>query len=213
VLYRYVRYGNLLAKFYRAAGDHGDSTRRVHPRSTPCSIRGPIRCAARVPTVIGMLMVLIVAALIVVMIVRRLAGEPLRIKQMLIIPVVLAGLGIHQLAGTRVTGGMLTYLAVGSVVAAGLGLVRGMTVAVYERNGVVWMRYRPLTIAIWVLSVAVRGGMTLAARSAGVHLPAETTMLLAAVSLLAEAAMIAPKALGTGAAFATSGRGRTLRSR
>ncbi|MFL6072759.1 MAG: hypothetical protein ACJ73S_05110 [Mycobacteriales bacterium] len=160
-----------------------------------------------------MLTLLIVAALIVLVVARRLAGEPLRIKQMLIIPVVLAGIGIHQLAGGTITGGMVSYLAVGSVVAAALGLVRGMTVAVYEKNGVVWMRYRPLTIVMWVLSAAVRGGMAMAARGAGVHVPAQTTILLAAVSLAAEAAMVAPKALATGATFAPSRRGRSLRSR
>jgi hypothetical protein len=160
-----------------------------------------------------MLTLLIVAAVIVLVVVRRLAGEPLQMKRMLVIPVVLGALGIHQLAGTPITGGMVAYLAGGAVVAAALGLVRGATVAVYEKDGVVWMRYRPLTIAIWVLSVAVRGGMALVARGAGLHVPAETTMLLAAASLLAEAAVVAPKALATGASFAPSGRGQSLRSR
>lgn len=158
-----------------------------------------------------MLTLLIVAVVIVLVIARRLAGEPIRLKQMLLIPVILAALGLRQLAAQPPTGGEIAYLALSTLLAAGLGLARGTTVAVYVRDGQAWLRYRPVTVLLWVLSVAVRVGTGLAARAAGVHLTGETTMVLVAASLLAEAAVVAPKALATGAAFAAPARGRYRR--
>jgi hypothetical protein len=39
-----------------------------------------------------------------------------------------------------------------------LGLARGATVAVYDRDGASWLRYRPATLWLWLATVAVRVG-------------------------------------------------------
>ena len=40
-----------------------------------------------------------------------------------------------------------------------LGVVRGCTVHLGERDGALWMRYRAATIALWIVNIALKGAL------------------------------------------------------
>jgi hypothetical protein len=87
----------------------------------------------------------------------------------------------------------LVLIAAGVLASAVLGVARGATVAVYERNGAVWLRYQTATLWLWLATVAVRVGLTGLAYLAGARLAVSGPALLLAVgtTLLSEAAMVA----------------------
>src|SRR5690242_12488254 len=107
-----------------------------------------------------------VAALVVLLIGRRLVGEPLQARRVFILPLVVAVVGAYQLSqlhhdlGADVRPLDVGVLAAEAGLAVALGAVRGLTVQVFVRDGHLWQRYRPLTIAVWVVSIAVRLGAT-----------------------------------------------------
>src|ERR1700730_10042734 len=98
--------------------------------------------------------IILIVALLIYVIVRRLQGLPLRIGRVLVVPLVVLALGVSQL--THLEARDIALLTVEAVVGLGLGALRGGTIALYERGGYLWFRYRPVTVAIWLATVAVR---------------------------------------------------------
>ena len=155
---------------------------------------------------------LLALAAIVYVLFRRLAGEPLEGRRLVVLPLILLIVGVSQLNGAHATSLDITVLVVEGAVAATLGAVRGLTVHVYERNGHLWYRYRPLTVVVWLASLLLRLGQVFAAHALG----ADSSVLSAALlpllglSLLGEALVVGKRALATGVPFAPQGsrRGR-----
>jgi hypothetical protein len=140
----------------------------------------------------------------------RIAGQPVNIRRLLVLPGVLTAMGLLQLSGA-VTAGLrpqdLGLLAVGLAAAAGLGVARGATVTVAVRDGRPWLRYRAVTLVLWAATIAVRVGLTVLAHAAGATVAGSGPALLlsAGATLLAEGAVVAHRALQPG------GRQRQLR--
>lgn len=143
---------------------------------------------------------------------RRLAGEPLEGRRLVLLPLVLLIVGVSQLHGVHATALDVAVLVVEGAAAAVLGAVRGMTVHVYPQGGHLWYRYRPLTIVVWVGSLLLRLGQVAAAHALGADSGVLGRALLPvlALSLLAEALVVGKRALATGVPFAPQGsrRGR-----
>jgi hypothetical protein len=129
--------------------------------------------------------------------VSRWRGQVLNLRRLLLLPAVLTAVGAAQVAGVARQHGYrpvdLAWIAAGVLASAVLGVARGATVAVYDRNGAVWLRYRTATLWLWLATVAVRVGLTGLAHLAGARLAASGPALLLAVgtTLLGEAAMVA----------------------
>jgi hypothetical protein len=153
---------------------------------------------------------LLALAAIAYVLVRRLAGEPLEGRRLVVLPLVLTIVGISQLTRLHATPLDVTVLVVEGVLAVVLGALRGLTVQVYARGGHLWYRYRPLTVVVWVGSLLLRVGQTAAGHAVG----ADSNVLGAALlgvlglSLLAEALVVGKRALGTGVPFAPQGSRR-----
>jgi hypothetical protein len=155
---------------------------------------------------------LLALAAIVYVLFRRLAGEPLEGRRLVVLPLVLLVVGVLQLRGVHATPLDVAVLVVEGAAAAVLGAVRGLTVQVYPRDGHLWYRYRPLTIVVWVASLLLRLGQVVAGHALG----ADTSVLgrallpVLALTLLAEALVVGKRALATGVPFAPQGsrRGR-----
>ena len=94
----------------------------------------------------------------------------------------------------------MLLLAVGLLAAAGLGVARGATVAVFVRDGGRCLQYRPATLMLWAATVAVRVGLTLLAHStaAGVAASVPALLLTVGITLFAEGALISGRAYPTG---------------
>ena len=157
--------------------------------------------------------ILLIAAAIVYVLIRRLTGEPFEVRHLVVPPVVLIALGGYQVSHTLQSG--LSHavldgvvLGAGAVLAVAGGIVRGLTVRVFVRQGSLWYRYTAWTVVVWVAVIGVR----FAESSAGMALGADTAAVAAALplmlglSLLGEAAVIARRGIATGVPFATNVR-------
>jgi hypothetical protein len=88
---------------------------------------------------------------------RRWAGQLLEAKRLLVIPVILTIVGITSLRHAHpMNATTIGFVAVGAALSIVLGLIRGATVHLAARDGVLWMRYRASTIALWVLNLALK---------------------------------------------------------
>ncbi len=150
--------------------------------------------------------ILVIAAVLILVIGRRLTGQPLTNSRLLLVPAVMVAIGLYELTTVHLTAGVLTLLGVEAVVGLAFGVVRGLTIRVYPRAGHLWYRYTPLTIGIWVLAIAARVGVGVAAHHWGVDLPGATLLAALGLSLLGEAAIVLPRARRTGVPMAPDRR-------
>ncbi|NUR73395.1 MAG: DUF1453 domain-containing protein [Hamadaea sp.] len=137
--------------------------------------------------------ILLIAALIVWTMVRRMAGQPVQSRRMLIIPLGVTVAGVAQLDAGHLATVDLAILVVQAALSIGLGLARGASVRLYLRDGVAWSRYRWLTIGLWVATIGVRvvfAVMTGALRSGAAASAMPSLLIGLGVGLLAEAALV-----------------------
>jgi hypothetical protein len=146
--------------------------------------------------------VVLIAAIVILVIGRRFAGQPLR-AQSLLIPVGLTVWAGYQLVGQHLTGTDIGFLLVSGVLGVASGAARGLTVHLYSNGGHLWMRYRWLTALVWIASILLRVGLVAGGHLAGVGLSSGSTILLTlGVSLIAEAGVVGARAARTGVPFA-----------
>lgn len=137
----------------------------------------------------------------------RMKGQPLQARRLLVLPVVLMVLGITDLTGSsapHLTPKDIGFLAAGAAISAVLGAARGATIVIYPQAGELWQRYRPVTVVLWITLIATKlilmviAGIAHAAAGGGTS----SLLLTLGISLLAEAAIVGPRALSTGLPFA-----------
>ncbi|WP_410605545.1 DUF1453 domain-containing protein [Amycolatopsis sp. lyj-90] len=149
------------------------------------------------------LLVALAIAVVIAIVVRRLRGEPLVARDVFGAPVILIGIGVYGLTKLDVftfTDGL--WLVLGALVGCGLGAVRAATTKLFERDGVLWLRYTGWTFGVWVLSMAVNFGIGFLAAMSGAHPDARPITLSIGVSLLGEALVIGMRAKTTGLPYA-----------
>ncbi|AUI60677.1 DUF1453 domain-containing protein [Amycolatopsis sp. BJA-103] len=149
------------------------------------------------------LLVALAIAVVIAIVVRRLRGEPLVARDVFGAPVILIGIGVYgltKLDAFTFTDGL--WLVLGALVGCGLGAVRAATTKLFERDGVLWLRYTGWTFGVWVLSMAVNFGIGFLAAMSGAHPDARPITLSIGVSLLGEALVIGMRAKTTGLPYA-----------
>ncbi|WP_018681852.1 DUF1453 family protein [Actinokineospora enzanensis] len=148
------------------------------------------------------LRVLVVVAIVLVVIAVRFYGEPVQARRLFLLPPVFLVVGVADFAGgvTGITGLDVVFLLVAAALAAATGWARGRSVALFEKNGYLWMRYRVSTLVIWIGLGGVRLALDAGAHAAGARVAADqrTLMLMLGLSLVVEAATIVPRARATG---------------
>jgi hypothetical protein len=154
------------------------------------------------------LTILLVVAAVGYVLWSRMKGRPLKLKRMLLLPLVLMVLGITDLTGSsapHLTPKDIAFLLAGVAIAAVLGAARGATIELYPQQGELWQRYRRATVGLWIVLIAIRLTMIAIASAAGASAGGGTNTLLLTLgtSLLAEAAIVGPRARSTGLPFAT----------
>jgi hypothetical protein len=131
-----------------------------------------------------------------------------------VLPLVLTVLGITDFTGSgapHLTPNHVAFLVASAVISVVLGAARGATIELYPQQGELWQRYRGNTVALWIGLIASKLVLALIASAAGASAGGGTDSLLLSlgVSLLAEAAIVAPRALSTGLPFATDHDGES----
>ena len=129
--------------------------------------------------------VLIALVVIAFVLVRRLAGMPIDGRRFALLPLALTIWGVTSLAqgfdGTlHAYGTDVGLLALGAVLAFAGGLVRGVTVRLYPRDGQLWYRYTWITVVVWVGLILLR----VAQVTIGWAVGADTSLLAAALPLM-----------------------------
>jgi uncharacterized membrane protein YoaT (DUF817 family) len=97
-------------------------------------------------------------------------GQPLKVKRLLILPVLLTVLGITDLTGSsapRLTPKDIAFLVVSVAVSAVLGAARGATIELYPNQGELWQRYRRSTVALWIALITTKLVLVAIASAAG----------------------------------------------
>lgn len=142
----------------------------------------------------GVINGLIVLAVVVLVITRRFQRRRVDERRMLVIPLVIAGIGIAQGNAIDVHHTELSavLLAVEISAALLLGLGLGATMRLWrESDGVQWSKGTWATFAVFLASVAVRAGLYAVGYAAGVRPGSGTVLLSVAAWLLAQNAVIA----------------------
>jgi hypothetical protein len=137
--------------------------------------------------------VLIVAAVVYVM-VRRMIGEPAQAKRMLVLPGVLAVIGLTDVAKQVHSAGSLGFLAVTIGISVLFGLLRGASVRVSQRGGLAFVRYTWVTVALWLANLAVKFGANLVA-SHGLTGAGGSLLLTLGAGMLVEGLVVMYRAL------------------
>jgi hypothetical protein len=149
----------------------------------------------------NLLQIVLIIAVAALVIGKRLAGRPIDARRSVVMPGVLAVYGVFVLrkSGT-LTHTDQVWLVVQGVVSVAVGMARGATVRVYEQNGYAWAKYRPVTLLLWVASIAGRFALEAAAIASGAGRTAMTSsvMLMFGLSLAAESLIVLPRAYASG---------------
>ncbi len=154
------------------------------------------------------LTILLVVAAVGYVLWSRMKGQPLKLKRLLVLPAILTVLGITDLTGSsapHLTPKDIAFLVIGAVISAVLGAARGATIELYPQRGELWQRYRRITVGLWITLIATKLVVLVIASAVGASAGGGTSSLLLClgVSLLAEAAIVGPRARSTGLPFAT----------
>jgi hypothetical protein len=168
-----------------------------------------VAAAAHGSTIPSPLTIIVAIAAAAYVLWSRAQGRPLKARRMIILPAALAFIGITDLTGsnaTHLTSKDIAFLVVSIAISAALGAARGATIELYPKGGELWQRYKRNTIVLWILLIGSKLVLAGIASSAGASAGGGTNSLLLSlgVSLLAEAAIVGPRALSTGVPFATN---------
>src|SRR5579859_2933865 len=153
----------------------------------------------------SLVQILLIAIVVVAVIVRRFAGAPVRARS-LVLPLAIAAYGAYLLRGVHLGAIDVAFLALEAVLGFGVGALRGSTIALYVRDGVLWQRYRWSTLAVWVAAIALRVGLTVGGQLAGVHVAQSSLMLVLGLSFVGEGLVVGQRAIRYGAPMAASRR-------
>lgn len=158
------------------------------------------------------LAVLAVVAVVAYVIVRQLKGEPIRGKRLIVLPAVLALIGIVDLTNARPHPAAIDilFLVISALIAAGIGAGQGLMMHLEPRLGALWGKMPARSLWLWAALIAARVGLDVIASAAGAHVAASSTaiLLMLGINRLAQAAVITSRALAAGIPFAAEKDGR-----
>ncbi|WP_433179568.1 hypothetical protein [Actinoallomurus sp. CA-150999] len=131
---------------------------------------------------------------------RRLLGEPAEAKRMLLLPAVLAGVGLTDLAKVHQSPVSIGFLVGSTALSLVLGLLRGASIRVFDKDGIVYLRYTATTVVLWVINLAVRFGASVVlgvVDPTAEHAGSSGLMLTLGAGMLVEGLAVLSKAMRT----------------
>lgn len=144
-------------------------------------------------------------------------GSAVNLKKMAQLPAASAAITgwriFHGHSLQAITGTNWRFLALQAPVAIVLGAARGPSVALSEKNGYLTLRYRAMSVVLWIVLGAIGVALAWRAGADGARLVTGTSavMLLLSLSELAELAVVAARAMASPipSAMATKGSGES----
>jgi hypothetical protein len=159
--------------------------------------------------------VLAVVAIVGYVIGRQLRGEALRGKRLIVLPVVLTAIGASDLgkhSHRDLRSADVVCIAISAVIAAVIGLAQGSKMRLETRDGALWGQMQMASLWLWLGLLVSRAVMTGVASGLHAHVAASTTpiLLILGVNRLAQAVVIAARALTMGTPFAPEKDGKAF---
>ncbi|MBF6546804.1 hypothetical protein [Nocardia brasiliensis] len=150
---------------------------------------------------VGLLIAVFVGVL--VLIVKRFAGEPVDARDTFLTPLILVGIGGYSVIHVDgLDGTDIGWLVIGAVIGIAFGAVRGTTTVLFERDGYLWQRYTVKTLAVWGVSTVAGFGVSALGSVMGMHPEARPITLSIGVGMLGEMLTLGLRALASGVPFA-----------
>jgi hypothetical protein len=134
-----------------------------------------------------------VVAVIIYVIGRQLRGEPLRAKRVLVLPAVLAVVGLVDLSGSKgVNAADIVCIIASALMATGIGVAQGAKMRLELRDGGLWDQMPVRSLWLWGALILSRVAVTVVAVPLGAHIASSTGSILLVLGLnrLAQAAVI-----------------------
>jgi hypothetical protein len=142
--------------------------------------------------------IVVIAAVVILVIARRFAGSPVG-SRTLVLPLILTAFGVSQLVENHLSWSAIGLLVAEGVVALAAGAGRAMTVKLYEKDGHLWQRYTPLTVAVWLGLIAVRLSVLVVGAHIGMDVPAGgSIMAVLGLSFVVEVLLVNRRAAASG---------------
>jgi hypothetical protein len=148
----------------------------------------------------GPIEIIMVIAVVCYILIRRLIGEPAEGKRMLLLPVILTVVGVVGITKLTQTPVSVAFLVASAGFSMVLGLLRGTTIRLFPRDGLVFMRYTWVTVALWAVNLAVKFGANIILRVFDPHDVASVSSglyLTLGAGMLCEGVVVLVKALHT----------------
>lgn len=148
----------------------------------------------------GPIEIILVVAVVCYILIRRLMGEPAEGKRMLLLPAILTVVGIVNITKLTQTPVSVTFLVASAVFSMVLGLLRGRSIRLFPQDGLVFMRYSWVTVALWAANLGGKFGANIILRVADPHAVASVSSglyLTLGAGMLCEGVVVLGKALHT----------------
>jgi hypothetical protein len=159
--------------------------------------------------------ILVVIGVIGFVIYQQVAGQAVAGRRLIVLPAVLTVVGFLDLDHAKhLHSADIVWLTVGAVGSVLIGLAFGAITRLESRNGALWARLPLRGLWLWAALIGWRVLIAVIAAKSGAHVAASTTPLLFTLGLnrLAQAAVIATRAMAAGIPFAPEKDGRTFLS-
>jgi hypothetical protein len=163
----------------------------------------------------SLLEILVVIGVIGFVIYQQLVGQAVAGRRLIVLPAVLTVVGFLDLDHAKhLNSADILLLTVGAIGSVLIGLAFGAITRLEARNGALWAQLPLRGLWLWAALIAWRVLIAVIAAKCGAHVAASATPLLFTLGLnrLAQAAIIASRAMVAGIPFAPEKDGRTFLS-
>jgi hypothetical protein len=143
----------------------------------------------------GPVEIVVILAAVAFVLVRRMIGEPAKVRSMLVVPAALSAYGLYEVVGAGRTPASLAFLVGTAAISVVIGALRGLSVRMTRRDGYAFIRYTAVTIGLWVLNLALKFGANLLAHGVDPKNTAAGFLLPVGLGLLAEGLVVYYRAL------------------
>ena len=159
--------------------------------------------------------ILVVIGVVGFVIYQQVAGQAVAGRRLIVLPAVLTVVGFLDLDHAKhLHTADVVWLTVGAIGSVLIGLAFGAMTRLQERNGVLWAQLPMRGLWLWAALIGWRVLIVVIAAKSGAHVAGSTTPLLFTLGLnrLAQAGVIAARAMAAGIPFAPEKDGRTFLS-
>jgi hypothetical protein len=144
---------------------------------------------------------------------KQLSGQPIQGKRLIMLPAILAVIGIVNLtgkgSGVDALGAVL--IAGSALIALAIGVTQGFVMRLSDRDGFLWGQMPLRSLWLWALLIGSRVGIMVAAHLLGANVAESSSILFTlGVNRLAQAAVIGMRAWNSGIPFAPEKDGQVF---